>query len=213
MKNERTFKEEQNVFWIGLCILSMGAAFLVYGLEKDVQLAYRTGILSCVLLIPIWMVLRKLTFVRKHYERTVMLAWFIFGMTMLLVLLSAYADTYFFWIGGSVCLTVLFPSVVGMLFSFFFWCLFCFLVDAEASYEIFALLLGIALCLGVHFLKRKQSVIFVFMAVLAVYTVLFAAMTRGSSAYFEPASLIAMTGIVVELFLAKLLYERVCLQE
>lgn len=213
MKDEKTLKERQNLLLIGLFFLSMAAVFVMYGLEKNLKGAYRTGILACVLLVPLWVFLRNTDRNQERYKKILVPAWGIFGFTMLLVLLSVHVDTYFFWIGGSVCLTALFPSAAGIGFSLFFWCMFCFSASAEVSYEMFALFLGIILCGSVFFLKKKKPLILVIVIALILYTLLFFVMTNGSRAYFEIPSIAAMAGVVADLVLAKLLYDRIFLWE
>lgn len=213
MNDEKTLKECQDQLFIGMFFLSMTAAFVICGFGNQWDEAYRRGILSCVLLVPLWIFLRNMDKNQERYEKILIPAWVIFGITMVTVLLSSGINTYFWWIGGSVLLTALFPTAAGMGFSLLFGCLFCVTASAEISYEVFAFLLGIFLCGSVSFLKKEKPLILVILVDLILYTSLFFVMTKGRRAYFELPSLFAMAGIVVELAAAKLFYDRIFLWE
>ncbi len=207
-KTQKTVSKEYcYMFLIGMYLLSMLLSFLFYGgLGSSLKKAYQVGLFSCVFLLPLWLLFYKIAWELKNKKRVFLLGLFFFGITMILVLVSVHINTYLFWFGGCIFLTVLFPTEIGLGFFLFFDCLFYFINDATGSYKVFLFLFGIVLCSLVSFIKKGKSIFIIVFIALVFYTLLFFILTHGSKAYFEWQSLISMIGQAIFLIIAYRLY-------
>jgi len=206
--------EWQTMFLVLMFAIVMSCSFLLYGCLKGRFLeAYQVGLTGCVLLLPVWILMRSRERTAILDSRVFLCGIFSFLEATTVILMSVYVNTCFLWLIGCILLTAVFTTEIGIAFFLYFACLFSFINRATLTYELFLFIAGLLLCLSVALIKRKKKLLVVLLAGFGSYTVPYLILTKGSVEILALPSLIACAGVLAALAVANGVYYRLYLRD